>query len=382
VTVAVIDSGVSRQHPKLADQVLPGMDFVSAGGQGDCDEDGHGTIVAAIIAGKDSPDSPFTGIAPDAKLLPMRILRTHQTQDPRGPSLIAQAIRAAVDRKAQVINLSVQTVPTAELANAINYALSHDVVVIAAAGNEGGTTAGDQPIYPAAYPGIVAVAGTDQQDQHVNTSSQGSYVNVAGPGLQIIGPAPRGGGYVINQAGGTSFSAAYVSGVAALVRSYNPHLSQEEVVNRIEMTADHPPGGWDRIVGYGVVNPYRAVAAVLGDRAGAPAPNGAVLPPPPRADPFGRLKAIAGWAAFAGLLVTVLVLIGAPVIRRGRQRGWRPGRARRTAEPEPTGNGNQFVPVVGRTMSVTAPVNRRAEGGGPPPMGRGGPAMGGPSVRR
>ena len=107
ITVAVIDSGVSADHPKLAGQVLPGVDYTPAPRvNGQCDEVGHGTFVAGIIAGRDSPDAPFTGVAPDARILPLRITRNEQSNDPNEPAVIATAIRTAVAQGARVINLS------------------------------------------------------------------------------------------------------------------------------------------------------------------------------------------------------------------------------------------------------------------------------------
>ena len=143
----------------------------------------------------------------------------------------------------------------------------------------------DQPAYPAAYPGVIAVAGVDQQGGHVGSSVSGDYVDIAAPGLDIVGPAPRGAGYLAEPQGGTSFAAAYVSGVAALVRAAHPELTPAEVADRLTRTADNPPEGHNAEVGYGVVNPYRAVTSLLGTRTDPPA--GAMPKPAPPADPLG-----------------------------------------------------------------------------------------------
>jgi membrane-anchored mycosin MYCP len=102
---------------------------------------------------------------------------------------------------------------------------------------------------------VIAVAGVDAKDAHVTSSSVGDYVDVAAPGVNIAGPAPEGGGYVFTAQGGTSFAAAYVSGVAALIRAYNPAMPPDEVARRITQTADHPAGLWNPEVGSGVVDP-------------------------------------------------------------------------------------------------------------------------------
>jgi membrane-anchored mycosin MYCP len=381
VLVAVIDSGVSPNHPALAGQVRSGNDLIQAGTHGWCDEYGHGTIIAGIIAGKQTTSSGFYGIAPGAKILPVRVLRNQQRSlDPNDPHRIATAIRWAVEQGAKVINLSVVTPNTSELAAAVNFALAHNVVVVAAAGNEGTSQLHDQPAYPAAYPGVLAVAGVDENGNHVETSTPGDYVDVAAPGKQIAGPAPNGNGYGEFAEGGTSFAAAYVSGVAALARAYRPTEPASEIVQRIERTAEHPAGGWDTDVGFGVVDPYWAVASIGGAGAAAGG-GGAVTVPPPTPDPLRGLRAAAAWIALGGLVVSILVLLGAWVIRRGLRRGWRPGRAAPGIEAEPVVRRGAFTPVFGRTMSVTAPSVQR---GGGPGMAAGGPGArgGGPAGGR
>lgn len=326
VTVAVIDSGVSRTHPQMAGQVLPGVDFVKPGGKGDCDEDGHGTLVAGIIAARDIKDSWFSGVAPDARILPVRVLPdSKKYSDPTLPTRIAQAIRYAVRQGADVINLSLTTDDTPQVRSAVEYAVDHNVVVVAAAGNEGGAHQPNKPVYPAAYPGVLGVAGIDQQGRHVSSSNVGWYVDVAAPGYAIEGPAPRGDGYVLDKEGGTSFAAAYVSGVAALVRGYNPTMRASDVVRRIEITADAPAGGRNNEVGYGVVNPYQAVATVLeGVNNRTVTATGEMPPIKPDTDPLGAVKVVAGWSFLVSLFVAVLLLLARPVIRRGRARGWLP----------------------------------------------------------
>jgi type VII secretion-associated serine protease mycosin len=380
VVVAVIDSGVSPNHPALAGQVRSGDDLVQGGTHGWCDESGHGTIIAGIIAGKQTTSSGFYGIAPGAKILPVRVLRNQQRSfDPNDPHRIATAIRWAVAQGADVINLSVVTPNTTDLAAAVTFALAHNVVVVAAAGNEGNTQLRDQPAYPAAYPGVLAVAGVDENGNHVDTSTPGGYVDVAAPGKQIAGPAPNGNGYGEFAEGGTSFAAAYVSGVAALARAYRPTESASEIVQRIERAAEHPAGGWDADVGFGVVDPYWAVASI-GGAGTSPGGAGAVTVPPPTPDPLRGLRAAATWIALGGLAASILVLLGAWVIRRGRRRGWRPGRTAPSIDAEPAGRRTGFTPVFGRTMSVTAPSMQRASGPGMaagPPGARGGGAPGG-----
>ncbi|WP_309140018.1 S8 family serine peptidase [Micromonospora sp. 4G55] len=156
ITVAVIDSGVSPTHPLLKGQVREGRDFNGLPSmQGRCDLAGHGTIVAGIIAGRDDTGAPYSGIAPAARILPVRVLPdTQRTSDPGLPLQIANAIRWSADQDVQVINLSLVTVDHPELARAVDYALGKGVVVVAAAGNRQQEQQ-DLPAYPAAYPGVI-----------------------------------------------------------------------------------------------------------------------------------------------------------------------------------------------------------------------------------
>ncbi|WP_244933131.1 type VII secretion-associated serine protease mycosin [Micromonospora tulbaghiae] len=324
-TVAVIDSGVSPAHPLLRGRVLPGEDFnqlVRLKGQ--CDLVGHGTMVAGIIAGREGTGSPYTGIAPEAKILPLRVLAENKENfDPDVPAEIGKAIRWAVDHDADVINLSLVTLDDPALKSAVQYALAKDVVVVASAGNRQENRE-DRPAYPAAYDGVVAVAGIDEQGGHVGSSVSGDYVDIAGPGLNIVGPAPQGSGYRAEPQGGTSFATAYVSGVAALVRAAHPDISADEVAYRLTRTADNPPDGHNAEVGFGMVNPYRAVTSLLGTRSDPPL--GAMPPPAPPTDPLAWQRTVAIWVAVVGALLAGVLLTLRPIVVRGRRRGWRPGR--------------------------------------------------------
>lgn len=325
VVVAVIDSGVSKSHPVMAGQVLPGRDFGLPEHAGQCDEVGHGTVIAGIIAGKDDTKARFSGIAPRAKILPVRVLRdASRSSDESLPARIAQAIRWAVDNHAKVINLSLETLPTSDLSDAVAYAGEHDVLLVAAAGNQPTDDQRNQPAYPAAYDSVLAVAGVDQSGKHVDSSVSGDYLDLAAPGVLIEGPAPRGGGYLVAAEGGTSYATAYVSGVAALLRAYAPELSATEVAQRLRLTADFPPEGRNPQVGYGVVNPYRAVATILGGRPNQPVTS--LAPPAAAVDPLRTTRLVAVWAALVGAAAATFILLSQPLLRRGRQRGWRPGR--------------------------------------------------------
>jgi type VII secretion-associated serine protease mycosin len=325
VTVAVIDSGVSDQHPVLADRLVPGRDLVDTSGDGTCDNVGHGTMIAGIIAGRPTEASGFHGIAPDAKIMPIRVLASREKSfDEQNPINIARAIEYAVDNGADVINLSLTTAPIPELEDAVKYAISKDVVLVAAAGNEGSSQP-DAKGFPAAYDGVLAVAGVDENGDHVSTSTTGEYVDVAAPGLRIEGPAPQGGGYLVEPDGGTSFAAGFVSGVAALVRAADPDLSAEEVVDRIVRTADRPAHLRDDAMGAGVVNPYWAVMSEAGNGSD-PEPPAPLTVGLPAADPMRSVRLAAAWTALVAVVLSALILGSVSVVRNGRRRRWRPGR--------------------------------------------------------
>ncbi|GAA3448681.1 hypothetical protein GCM10018962_05140 [Dactylosporangium matsuzakiense] len=277
VIVAVIDSGVDASHPDLEGQVLPGVDLVDpgAGDLGQVDPVGHGTTVAALIAGSNQDSSGAEGIAPGAKILPIRVLDKANKYD--DPGVIAQAVRWAVDHKAAVINLSLGGALRSEaIAGALQYAAAHDVVVVACTGNIATDTSIHQVWYPAREPGVVAVAGLGAQakaksrdagaqsaDLLWSGSLTGPETVLAAPAVNLTGAKP-GGGYW--QVQGTSFAAPLVAGAASLVRARFPRMSAANVINRLIGTAkDLGPKGRDDRFGYGEVDPVAALRTELGE---------------------------------------------------------------------------------------------------------------------
>ncbi|WP_239127219.1 type VII secretion-associated serine protease mycosin [Asanoa siamensis] len=364
ITVAVIDSGVSATHPALAGKVLEGRDFVEPSARGQCDEVAHGTLVAGVIAGRTPQGSVFSGIAPKAEILPVRVLRD-LTKDfnPSTSADIATAIKWAADQDVEVINLSLTTDPTAGLEDAIEYALDRGVVVVAAAGNDGGSNGSEQTAYPAAYEGVIAVAGIDKVGHHVNTSTSGPYVDVAAPGAEVDGPMPRGDKYAQFKDGGTSFAAAYVSGLAALIRSAEPTLTPAQVAARITATADHPAEGRNNQVGFGMINPYRALTAIAG--ASEPSPAAAALAPVALPeDPMGGTRALATWTATGLAALALVIAISAGVARRTRRRGVLAGtvgaQATKVGAPARTGGARAGTASAPIGEPVTAPAARRS----------------------
>ncbi|MCZ9346246.1 S8 family serine peptidase, partial [Streptomyces sp. TRM76130] len=258
VTVAVIDSGVDASHPDLTGQVLAGKDFTGAGDPHE-DNDGHGTGMASLIAGHGhgaGNADGVMGLAPKAKILPVRVDTTENKVD---TAAWAAGVRYAVDSGASVINLSLgdsNGYPGSKAAEAISYAQEHDVVVVAASGNDAGTVT-----YPAALPGVVAVSAVDQALRPWSKSNTGSVV-VAAPGVATPQADPTiDSGYI--SANGTSGSAAYVSAIVALLRSEYPKLTAGQIINRLVKSASFLNNEGriapDEQLGYGIARPGTAL---------------------------------------------------------------------------------------------------------------------------
>jgi type VII secretion-associated serine protease mycosin len=280
VTVAVIDSGVDATHPDLAGQVLPGLDLVDRKGDGDSDLVGHGTSVSAIIAGRGDDNLGVIGIAPKAKILPVRVLDEENRYN--DAIVVAKGVRWAVDHGARVINLSLGgNGSSAALAAALDYAFAKDVVVVACTGNTS-ASADTEVWYPAREPGVLAVGGMERDGQKLWSGSiTGKETVVTAPATQLVG-ARAGGGYWRVQ--GTSFAAPMVSGTAALIRSRWPTMPAGEVINRIIKTAkDRGPAGRDTTFGYGIIDPAGALTAEVPAVAGNPLDTS----PPPGIARFG-----------------------------------------------------------------------------------------------
>jgi subtilisin family serine protease len=175
-------------------------------------------------------------------------------------SSVSKGILFAVDNGADVINLSLgATLSSTALISSVQYALDHNVVVVAAAGNSGNNT----PFYPAAAPGVIGVSGTDTADQYWAVSNYGDFIDVAAPAVSIYSSyysLANGSGYAYMS--GTSMASPFVTGLAALIRSRRPELTAAEVGDLLEKTAyDLGEPAWDRYYGYGRVDAHAALVA-------------------------------------------------------------------------------------------------------------------------
>ncbi|MFE9654046.1 type VII secretion-associated serine protease mycosin [Micromonospora sp. NPDC006431] len=256
VVVAVIDSGVDGSHPDLAGQVLPGIDLVSPDGADGPDPVGHGTTVAGLIAGRADDDRGVVGLAPDAKILPVRVLDDENRYD--DAMIVAKGVRWAVDNGARVINLSLGgSSDSPALAAALDYAFARDVVVVACTGNLA-TSNSPKVWYPAREPGVIAVAGLERNTKNLWSGSiTGHETVVTAPATALYGARPASGYWRVQ---GTSFASPLVAATAALIRARYPQMSAGDVVNRIIKTArDLGPTGRDDRFGYGMVDPVAAL---------------------------------------------------------------------------------------------------------------------------
>jgi membrane-anchored mycosin MYCP len=367
--VAVLDTGV-RPGPRLPG-VQPGGDYVEkTDGLTDCD--GHGTLVAGLIAGQPGSDG-FAGIAPGVRLLSLRV--TSAKFSPRTPggdptlaraaidvAALGRAIVHAADLGARVIDVSAITcvpadrnVDQAELGAAIRYAaIDKDAVIVAAAGDNGSSGWGSgaascdsnpltdlgQPNDPRNWAGVtsvsvpswwqpyvLSVASLTPDDQPSKFTMAGPWVGIAAPGENIASVSNRDDGGLANglpnqkqqlvRLNGTDYAAGYVSGVAALVRSKYPGLNAGQVIHRISATAHNAARAPSNVVGAGTLDPVAALTWELPggtEHDASPTKHVAAPPEPAPKSPAPRIVAFAGTAA-----LILAVVAAAALAARGRK---------------------------------------------------------------
>jgi type VII secretion-associated serine protease mycosin len=327
VTVAVIDDGVNANHVDLQGNVLQGKDFMDGGSPTPKAGDNHGTAMASIIAGHGhGSNDGVIGLAPEAKILPIREYGTG------GPGTDV-AIRYAVDHGASVINVSqcFYSTDQSELdktSDAVAYALSHDVLVVGGAGNDGNSST----CYPAASPGALGVGAVSNSGQIWEKSNSGPQVSLTAPGTNIVSANGTGNGY--HAGDGTSGATAYTSAAAALLRSKFPDLTAGQIANRLVKTAALPDSKKglslpDRSYGYGIIQPLAAlkdnipagpkygpltVPVSLKEKPGTPA-----LGASDEQQDKGGQKATIIWAVIGVVGLTVIGLVTLLTAKRSRR---------------------------------------------------------------
>ncbi len=329
VTVAVIDSGVNPNIGDLAGSVTTGPDLTGLStSSGNASWGVHGTWMASIIAGHghDGGGSGITGIAPESKVLSIRVIpdkgdpgyHTYDTEkEQRIQQSLATGITDAVHRGAKVISMSIgYSAPSSAVRAALQYAEQHGVVLVASSGNSGQDdqqhTHGFAPVsFPAEYPGVLSVAAVNEDGAVAGFSSDNLSVRVAAPGVDVPAEGRDAQYWLVS---GTSPACALVAGVAALIKSRYPGLSPVLVDQALTSTAHAgTSNGYNAKTGFGTVDAaaaLRAAGKLAAQHAGtSPEPasahfgGGPAAIPPPPVTPRDRghviLFAILGLAAFA-----------------------------------------------------------------------------------
>ncbi len=248
VTVAVIDSGIDVRHPELAGAIADSFDALGS-------KEGphvHGTgIAGAIVA-----HARLMGSAPAARLLAIRAFGTSAKGAESTTFVVLKGLDYAAGHGARIVNMSFAGPKDPLIERGIAAVAAKGILLVAAGGNAGPKS---PPLYPAANPNVIAVSATDAQDKLFVASNRGAYIAVAAPGVDIFLPAPD---EKYQMTSGTSFSAAYVSGLAALMLERNPALKPDEVRAILTRTArDLGTPGRDDLFGAGEADAYAAVSA-------------------------------------------------------------------------------------------------------------------------
>lgn len=279
VKVAVIDTGVDIGHQDLKYNIHPGYDaFSKKQGKKSGDVSAlnyiisaykHGTHVAGIIAAQVNNGKGIIGVAPNCKIMPIKIFpdtgeflkmafsKPDDSTQRTLTSAVADGIVWAVDHGADVINMSLGTEEESQtLKIAVAYALDHNVPVVVAAGNE--REKGNMINYLAAIPGVIAVGATDQYNRIASFSNSGNYVSVVAPGFEILSTVPSFLNWKLyTKYSGTSMAAPHVAGVVALLKSINHNAAPAWIKQQIESTAlDLGEPGRDDLYGTGIINAY------------------------------------------------------------------------------------------------------------------------------
>jgi len=258
VLIAVIDSGVDLRHPELAGMIVESFDAVGFGDK----VHSHGTAIAGAIVAH----ARLTGVAPAARILAARAFsgqRGGRGGKDGSTFSIVQAIDWAVAHDARIINMSFAGPRDPKIEENLAAAGKKGIVLVAAAGNDGPKS---PPLYPAAYPFVIAVTATDEEDRLLSAANRGRHIAVAAAGVDLWLPAPNGDYQMTT---GTSFAAAEVSGAVALLIERKPDLDSEAVRRVLMSTArDLGPKGFDPDFGAGLVDAYQAILSIAPQAAG------------------------------------------------------------------------------------------------------------------
>ena len=269
VTIAIIDTGVDLAHPDLAGKIVPGYDFVNNDAQAQ-DDNGHGTHVAGIAAASSNNGIGVAGVSWGARIMPIKVLNASANGSFANA---AAGIIWATDHGAQIINLSMGAyADSAIFHDAIDYAYNHGVMLVAASGNSGSNFV----LYPARYANVMAVGATDSANALAPFSNYGAEIDVVAPGVDIFSTW-LGGNYQNDS--GTSMSAPYVSGLAAILRGIPGSGSPANLAWAMKSTAlDLGAAGRDDYYGDGLIQMDAAIALLWVTETPTPTPTQTPLP--------------------------------------------------------------------------------------------------------
>jgi subtilisin family serine protease len=260
ISVAIIDTSIDAEQPDLEGKVAEQVDLIGPNPPGLIGI--HGTLMSGVIVATENNGVGGFGVAPHVEVLGLKAcqpLPENPAEAACSSESIARALDYAIKKKVRVINMSLGGPPDRLVETLIKKAASENIVMVAAAGNEGPKA---PPSYPAAYESVLGVSAVDLDDELYRKSNVGEYVDLAAPGVDIVSTLP---GDRFNVFSGTSIATAHVAATAALLLQAKPELSPAEVADALEATAvDLGSRGRDPQFGAGRINACRALERVTG----------------------------------------------------------------------------------------------------------------------
>jgi subtilisin family serine protease len=269
-TIGLIDTGIDREHEALQGQSVEILSELQL--RGDPSQRDHGTAVAALLVGRSGSSAP--GLLPNARLLAVdAFYRDGGTADRTDVTTLVMALEALAERNVRIVNMSLSGPPNEVLKRAIASAQAKGMVIVAAAGNNG---AGAEPSYPAAYPGVIAVTAVDRKLAVYRRATQGDYIDLAAPGVNLWVAALGGGGTTKS---GTSYAVPFITAAAAMLRASDNALNLESLQAALaRSTLDLGKPGRDQTYGHGLLQasnlcPRSEEELPVAQSATAPAPS-------------------------------------------------------------------------------------------------------------
>ena len=241
--IGMIDTAIRAEHAALANANIMTREFVSF----DFKRPKHGTSVASILVGQ---SEEYTGLLPNAELYAASVFfNSPMGKETTTTQNLVQAINWMVENEVKVINMSLAGPPNAILEAAINRAGDKGVIIVAAVGNEGPAA---KPLYPAAYPSVVAVTAVNKNNAVYRYANRGKHIDFAAPGVAILNAA---GTKRYQSSSGTSFASPFVAVVLAMSDAQAGNTN-EALLKKLKANAkDLGVAGFDPIYGYGLIRP-------------------------------------------------------------------------------------------------------------------------------